>query len=109
MTHTTETTARATALGEQAGKDAATWVFDGNTTEHTYATVLKGITEGDPLILDGIKGEPHLGAAYGAADLAADLGVPKLDTETVDAWETAARQAFWDEVERAARYQLEGE
>jgi hypothetical protein len=100
---------RAAQLGTKAGVDAAGWVFDGNTTEHTYRTVLTGIKEGDPLVLDSIEGEPHLGAVYGAADLAADLNIPKLETAVVDTWEAAARDGFWHEIERTARHHLRAE
>ena len=39
---------RAGELGRDAGRAAATWVFDGGTPEEAYQRVLRGIDEGDP-------------------------------------------------------------
>ena len=41
-------------LGRDAGRAAASWMFDGNTPEDTYRAVLRGIEEGDPAILGRI-------------------------------------------------------
>ncbi|MTW08796.1 hypothetical protein GM524_13085, partial [Streptococcus pneumoniae] len=38
--------------GTIAGKNAAGWFFDGNTSDETYAAVLAGIEAGDPAVLD---------------------------------------------------------
>ena len=45
-------TAAAGKLGRDAGKAAASWTFDGSTPEGTYRRVLRGIEDGDPLIMD---------------------------------------------------------
>jgi len=97
---------RAAEIGREHGYNAGTWVFDGNTDRATYAAVLAGIEEGDPLILDAYHVPDLTDADFGATDLAAELGVDVADTETEDAYRMAAEQAFWGEVERAARYQL---
>jgi hypothetical protein len=106
---------RAAKIGAEHGKNAASWVFDGNTDRETYARVLKGIEEGDPAVL-AAHNVPSLSAeymseGYGERDLAEELDIdPDGETEKLDsaaeAYRLAAGQAFWDEVERAARYQL---
>ncbi|HTU74389.1 MAG TPA: hypothetical protein VMG38_12810 [Trebonia sp.] len=47
--------AKAAELGHDAGKVAASWVFDGNTPEEAYRRVLRGIDDGDPGVLDAIE------------------------------------------------------
>lgn len=44
--------AAAIDIGKDEGMSAASWVFDGNTTDDTYRRVLAGIEEGDPEVLD---------------------------------------------------------
>lgn len=108
-------TKQAAEIGRKHGHSAATWVFDGNTPRETYAHVLKGIEGGDPLVLDAyrvpdLSGE-YMSDSYSERDLAEEIGIDpdgepaKLD-KAADAYRFAAGQAFWDEVERAARYQL---
>jgi hypothetical protein len=110
--------ARAEALGTDAGRDAGTWVFDGNTDTATYRHVLAGITDGDPEVLDAYR-TPDLSGEFSdgptPATLAAELGLdPAGDGDAVvlatacDAWADAARDGFWHEVERIARVQLDG-
>lgn len=46
-----------TALRDEVRKlatDAARWYLDGNADEETYRRVLKGIEDGDPMILDDL-------------------------------------------------------
>ena len=38
--------------GRTAGENRASWAFDGNTDAASYARVLKGLSDGDPMILD---------------------------------------------------------
>ena len=91
---------------------AGTWIFDGNTSRATYRAVLDGIEAGDPMVLDAYR-EPDLFGEFGdptEATLADDLGIEPYSAqsgEASDVWEDAAREAFWTEVERAARYQLQ--
>lgn len=99
--------ARAAELGRDAGKAAASWVFDGNTSEETYQRVLRGIEEGDPAVLDATE-PPALGpgAGYDPGDLARDLGIEPGDRalpRAVSAYADAFTDAFWQETERAAR------
>ena len=97
-------------LGRDAGKAAASWVFDGNTPEDTYRNVLRGIEDGDPAIL-GAHPAPGLSAdgGYTEADLARDLGLDDEDQlfpDAVTAYLDAAAETFWHETERLAREHL---
>ena len=98
---------RAGELGREAGRAAATWVFDGSTPEEAYQRVLRGIDEGDPAVLDAIE-PPAIGpaAGYDEDDLARDLGIKPEDRalpRTVSAYADAFTGGFWQETERAAR------
>jgi hypothetical protein len=101
-------------IGAEHGHAAGTWAFDGNTTRETYEWAVKGIDDGDPAVLDSFPTEPHgIGGEYSARQLCDDIDVDYDLTETgevdqiTEAYEQAARDAFWAEVERAARYQVE--
>ena len=103
-------TAEAAGLGRDAGKAAASWVFDGNTSEDAYRAVLRGIEDGDPAILDA-HWAPGLSACGGhtEADLAGDLGLDgedQLPPDAVTAYLDAADHTFWHEIERIARKHL---
>ena len=97
-------------LGRDAGKAAASWMFDGNTTERAYRRVLHGIEEGDPQVLDAWQPPaPSDGEDYTEADLAADLGLadraPAM-ADAVAAYLDAASESLWHEAERLARGHL---
>jgi hypothetical protein len=99
-------------LGRDAGRAAASWIFDGNTPEDTYRAVLRGIDDGDPAILDAYP-PPGLsaGAGYAEADLACDLSLDhedELPPDAVTAYLDAAGESFWHETERLAREHLTG-
>jgi hypothetical protein len=72
--------AKAEELGRDAGKAAASWVFDGNTPREEYQRVLRGIEEGDPAVLDATE-PPAIGpaAGYDPGDLARDLSIEPAD------------------------------
>jgi len=98
---------RAGELGRDAGRAAATWVFDGSTPEEAYQRVLRGIDEGDPAVLDAIE-PPAIGpaAGYDEGDLARDLGIEPGDRalpRAVSAYADAFTGSFWQETERTAR------
>ncbi len=102
--------AKATELGRDAGKTAAGWVFDGNTSGEACQRVLRGIEEGDPAVLDAIE-PPAIGpaAGYDPGDLARDLGIDPENRalpRAVSAYADAFTSAFWQETERAARDRL---
>ena len=99
--------AKAEELGRDAGKAAASRVFDGSTPEEAYQRVLRGIDDGDPAVLDAIE-PPAIGpaAGYTEDDLARDLGIEPRDRalpRAVSAYADAFTGSFWQETERAAR------
>lgn len=46
----------ASRLGLEAGTNAASWYFDRDQTDEDFKRVLKGLEEGDPVILDTLPG-----------------------------------------------------
>lgn len=113
----------AEAIGTEHGKNAAGWVFDGNTPRETYAAVLRGLDAGDPAVLDALpaatlvdddEDQPNADG-YSEGDLASDLvgddeyvdliSHPRWG-EICDAYLMAADTACQQEIERQARYQL---
>lgn len=139
MTNTTNDTPRtgdaivadARERGERAGRAAASWKFDGNTTERTYADFVRAYDDGDPMILDiyappaWLSGEwagesvPELlSVILRVRGIVGDLideykaveGDPHDDysTETIcEAYEQGADAAYWAELETTARRALE--
>jgi hypothetical protein len=106
----------ARALGEAAGTAAASWVFDGNTTLERYQRSLKMIEDGDPALDDYITEPWWLGGIWAGdptpSSLAEDLGIdPTLDSYLLDecctAYETAASDKFWVEVQAFAQRMVE--
>lgn len=104
----------ARAMGADHGKSAASWYFDGNTTAETYTAVLKGIEDGDPAILDTFPSAPLSGEWAGEPtprsvldELGIDDNEPGAD-DLLEAYEQGFYGMVWDEIERMARYQLEG-
>jgi hypothetical protein len=91
---------RAAELGREAGLAAASWAFDGNTTDETYRRLpnLSGEFADDPTP-QTLADELKVGDLY-------RVGAIDMDEECT-AWETAASDAFWQEVERVARYQVD--
>ena len=103
--------ARAAELGRDAGKAAATWVFDGNTPGEAGQRVLRGIVEGDPAVLDAIE-PPAIGpgAGYDRGDLARDLGIEPGDRalpRAVSAYADAFTDAFWRDPAKGGARQKE--
>lgn len=109
------TLARAREIGAEHGRNAASWVFDGNTSEATYRKIVAGLDSGDPEILDALPGPDLSGEwadGYSLRDLERDLG---RDTEPADEWaaddaanayEWAYRDAMQMEVYRIATRHL---
>lgn len=104
---------RAHELGEDHGRGAASWFFDGNTTDETYARVLAGIEEGEPMILDTFPSAPLSGEWADdptPATLLRDLGLEPGDDrvdELCDAYEDGFYSAVSAEIERVARFHVE--
>lgn len=105
----TEIERKAAEIGGRHGRNAAGWVFDGNTSEETYRRVLKGIDDGDPEVMDAYRAPDLSGEfadSYSEDDLAEELDT---DRDTYDGWDEAANAysdaagaSFWSEVERLA-------
>lgn len=98
---------RARRIGREHGRNAATWVFDGNTSRETYERFARWIADGDPELWDhmprdGMSGE--WADSYGRRELAKDLEVPP-QRDGLDEWCDAYSEAFgfaaMREVERA--------
>ena len=98
-------------MGRAAGRAAATWFFDGNTTDETYASVARGVAEGDPEILDMFK-VPDLSGEW-ADGLTPDglmarvYAHPERNRDNEDAvcqaWEDGAQEGYMAEIERTLR------
>jgi len=58
--------------GAEAGRNAASWCTDGNTTLETYRAILRGIEDGDPAVLDAYR-VPDLSGEYADAPTPSDL------------------------------------
>lgn len=105
----------AAEMGTQHGTAAGSWVIDGNTSDETCRTILSGIDNGDPAVLDSLPGSPLSGEwADGMTPLGLlrALGVedphnyPDDDADALcDAYEQAYSDAVVGEVERACRVQ----
>lgn len=100
-------TEAARALGAEHGRNAATWRFDGNTTDETYRATLKGIEDGDPAVMGT---EPAFATGcevIGALGLDYDSQHSARVVEIYDAYTDAASAAYWWEVVRAGRVYLQ--
>ncbi len=111
--------AYATAEGTANGRAAASWYFDGNTSDATRAVVLRGIEDGDPAVLDtfpapDLSGQwadsltgPQLVADALAAGMAGNSGAydpaGEWHDDIYDAYETAYSEAVEDAIGEAAR------
>lgn len=111
---TREAIRQATKDGRDAGVGAASWAYDGNTPLEWYRKMLKGIEDGDPMILDSVR-EPNLSGEYAGdptpRSLAEDYGIGEGREDALDAvceaWEIAARDCFWARLETVCRMMLQ--
>jgi len=98
--------------GKERGEGAASGMFDGNTTERTYAAFLKGWEEGDPEIMDRYTPPSWLSGEWAGESMNELLSIddddddPDAIDEIAQIYEEAADEAYWHELERVARYQL---
>lgn len=109
-----KTTAR--RMGREAGKNAASWAWDGNTSTETARRVIRMMEDGDPALYDVIRGPDLSGEHSGdptPRSLADDCGLPEDDSraewlvdELCSEWEKGVSSTFWPEVERAYRAML---
>jgi len=104
---------QAREAGADHGRSAASWYFDGNTPAETYALVLKGLEDGDPMILDTLPCSPLSGEWADnptPRTVFEDLGMTGDEDyadDVLNAYEDGFTQASQDEVERVARLQTE--
>ena len=106
--------AEATARGSVAGKNAASWCFDGNTTQTTYRRIAQMIEDGDPALDNHITTPEWLSGEFAGESIPELLGdlLPEEDDDSdaysaiCDAYCEAADEAFWAEIERTIRFQL---
>jgi hypothetical protein len=117
-----QVTEQASKIGTEHGRNAASWVFDGNTSDGTYRRVLAGIEDGDPMIMDAHR-TPDLSGEfvgdYSESQLITEVGLGNRErmpdddwteavSEAATAYSDAASEAFWAEVERTAREHVLG-
>ena len=108
---TAEMIRRARRMGREAARNAASWVFDGNTTEETYRAVLKMIEDGDPVFYDNYR-VPDLSGEWADSEtpqtlaeyFGSDVNAPRMDA-VCTAWEEGAA-TFEAEVEKIIRAHL---
>jgi hypothetical protein len=102
---------RAVELGTEAGRSAASWRFDGNTSTETYRVTLGLIEDGDP----AFEIPEFLNDEWGGISdetLALALGTDLLDAddwlvnESCNQYIDAAVIAYTEEVERVCRLHL---
>lgn len=107
--------------GAKAGHAAATWALDGNTSDATYRALVAGWEDGDPAVLNQYDWSPLSGQWAGESipellgDLLSELGDGREDADldnveqVQDAYESAALDAYWDELTRVARFHIDTE
>jgi len=102
-----ETVSEARRRGTDAGRSAASWVFDGNTTDEHRAKVAQMLADGDPA-LDGYVSPPNWLSGECAGESVSELLGDLLPENDPDGWKEdeilgaycdAADVAFWHTVE----------
>lgn len=103
-------------LGAEDGHAAASWVFDGNTSDDTYRAVLAGMYEGDPAVTDLLPAPDLSGQWAGTRSfpvLLEDVGyvddgrfLDSVQDEIATAYEDAFTDAVWHDVSETAQRQL---
>ena len=98
---------KAAEQGEDDGRAAASWIFDGNTSDETYRQILAGIEDGDPEVMDSLP-VPDLSGEWADRMTATELldmvgGTEDEATDVFEAYEVAFSRAVTDEAESAAR------
>ena len=115
-----EAEAKMREAGAEHGKAAASWYFDGNTSEETYKRVLLGMKRGDREILDTFPSNPLSGewadeptpTSVFRDVLGLDLHAEEsfwgmeVTDELLSAYEDAFYEARYEAIELAARTYL---
>lgn len=94
--------------GYEHGKNAAGWLFDGNTPIEHYRALAKGLDDGDPEWVDKVP-QPDLSGqnadTYSSEDLRREF--PNEDYDTLcEAYEDGYIAGAMDEINRVLDYQL---
>lgn len=98
--------------GRAVGLAAASWMFDGNTTDDTYRAFVDGRRDGDPKIVDQYAPREWLSGEWVGESVSELLGEcentrdEERASDVMDAYVEAADTAYWRELERVARYHL---
>ena len=103
------TCSQAEKLGYDAGKAAGSWIIDGNSTDEQARTLLDGIEDGDPAVLDLLPSAPFSGEWADGLDVrdVLDSYGYSLDDDGADeilsAFEDGYSRGVVDEAVRSAR------
>lgn len=101
-------------LGEEAGRNAASWVLDGNAPVEHYRRLVRMMDEGDPALDDHLPAAPSLSGEWADGATPDTLyrevtgEEPRDDCEVLQdaiclAWQDASSEAFALECERLVR------
>lgn len=98
--------------GRERGRNAASWMFDGNTTDATYRAFLAGWEEGDPEIMNRYQPPSWLSGEWAGESISELLGDAETQRDldrledVEQAYSDAADVAYWRELERVAWYHV---
>ncbi len=101
----------AVKAGREAGKSAASWKFDGNTSDKTYRAYLEARDEGG-MILNAFEPPSWLSGEWAGESMNELLGEcenardEERQDDVASAYEDAAERAYWAELDRTARYHV---
>lgn len=71
-------------LGKEHGMAAASWLLDGNSSREAAERLLRGLNDGDPVVLDSLPSNPLSGEwadAPTAKDILRELGEEETDPD----------------------------
>lgn len=92
------------------GEEAAGWLFDGNTTDSTLRTVLRGIEEGEPETFDAFGPTPCISGEWAGESIPELFGLAVGEEWPCDAvleeYEQEYLDAYWHAVESECRARL---
>lgn len=89
--------------GREHGANAGEWYFDGNTSEETYRTVLRGIEDGDPMVLDTF---PTFTFGEWAGESLREILGDEYDDDAPDAYLDGFHAGAAGMIEATARHQI---
>ncbi len=99
-------TEEAYKAGKELGEAAGSWIIDGNTSDETARYLLKGITDGDPAVLDQHGPRSPLSGEWAGEsipELSDQYGIDLTDDDEATRFEEGYDTGYWDTVERDAR------